>query len=325
MTRSFVNSLMFTPVAVALAALVSFDLNAQQNESRLKAQTGSRVEQTTPLPTGGPAPHMADGRPDLSGHWFVGSLGKENALLGASGATAGDPNVRAFDPKVTPEEKPSFQPSVVEKLKEDGAYTAGVSADNDSAYARLSKAQQLAAVNAELINLQRNCMPRGVPDIFLGGAHGITLVQSPTYLVQLNELNHDYRLIPLDGRPHTKDPDPQFNGDETTHWDGDTLVIDTIAVDERVWNSSVWRIHSDQEHVVERIWRPSMNYLDYQVTIEDPKVLTKPWKSVVHHFSLSHEPAIEWYCGLISPDDDVTVQALHKRKAQLELELKQQN
>jgi len=325
MTRSFVDSLILTTAAVALAGAFSFDLNAQQDKSGVKAQTGSRAEQTTPLPTGGSAPRTADGHPDLSGHWFVGLLGKENALLGASGATAGDTNVRAFDPKVTPEEKPSLQPWVVEKLKEDGAYTVGVSADNDAAYARLSKAQQLAAVNAELTTLQRNCMPRGVPDIFLGGAHGITLVQSPTSLVQLDELNHDYRLIPLDGRPHTKDPDPQFNGDETAHWDGDTLVIDTIAIDERVWNSSVWRIHSDQEHVVERIRRPSMNYLDYQVTIEDPKVLMKPWKSVVHHFSLSHEPMIEWYCGLISSDDDVNLQALHKRKAQLEQELKQQN
>jgi hypothetical protein len=252
----------------------------------------------------------------------VGLLGKEDALLEGSGATKGDPNVRAFDPKATPEEKPSFQPWVVEKLKDEGAYAS--SRGDDAAYAKLSKAQQLAAVNTELTTLERNCMPRGVPDIFLGGAHGITLVQSPTSLAQLDELNHDYRLIPLDGRPHTKDPDPQFNGDETAHWDGDTLVIDTIAIDERVWNSSIWRIHSEQEHVIERIWRPSMNYLDYQVTIEDPKVLTKPWKSVVHHFSLSHQPMIEWYCGLISPDDDVNLQALRKRKAQLESELKQQ-
>jgi len=56
--------------------------------------------------------------------------------------------------------------------------------------------------------------------------------------------------------------------------------------------------HSDEEHVIEHLSRPSMNYLVYQVTIEDPKVLTRPWNSAPHRWSLSryNERLQEFYC-----------------------------
>jgi hypothetical protein len=54
--------------------------------------------------------------------------------------------------------------------------------------------------------------------------------------------------------------------------------------------------HSDQEHVIERLGRPSMNYLVYQVTIEDPKVLTKSWTSAPRRWTLGHEDLQEYFC-----------------------------
>jgi len=121
-------------------------------------------------------------------------------------------------------------------------------------------------------------------------------VQTRDELIQLSELNNNFRVVHTDGRPHAKDPDPTFNGDATAHWEGDTLVIDVIAIDERTWNNFVGWFHSDQEHVIERLTRPSENYLVYQVTIEDPKVLTKPWTSAPRQWSLSHEDLEEYYC-----------------------------
>ena len=56
------------------------------------------------------------------------------------------------------------------------------------------------------------------------------------------------------------------------------------------------RIRVNQEHVIERISRPSMNYLVYQVTIEDPKVLSKPWTSAPRVWTLGHEDLLEYYC-----------------------------
>jgi hypothetical protein len=203
---------------------------------------------------------------DLSGVWFPGSMGREDLTAEA------DPARRQFDPKVTPEEKPSFQPWAAEKIK------------------------KLSTIDAELLRPSVNCMPRGVPGMFITNPYPVQLIQTRGQLAQLNELNNNFRVIPTDGRKHTEDPDPTFNGEGVAHWDGDTLVIDTIAVDQRTWNNFTGWFHSDAEHVIERISRPSMNYLIYQVTIEDPKVLTKPWTSAPRTWTLAKEPLQEYYC-----------------------------
>jgi hypothetical protein len=219
-----------------------------------------------PLPPGGPAPRTADGHPDLSGVWFPGKMGREDLTA------EGDSARLQFDPKATPEEKPPYQPWAAERVK------------------------KLSTLDAEILRPSVNCMPRGVPGMFITNPYPIELVLTKTELIQLDELNNNFRVIPTDGRRHTNDPDPTFNGEGVAHWDGDTLVIDTVAIDERTWNNFVGWFHSDQEHVVERITRSSMNYLTYQVTIEDPKVLTKPWTSAPRTWSLGHEALQEYYC-----------------------------
>jgi hypothetical protein len=219
-----------------------------------------------PLPPGGAAPRTGDGHPDLSGVWFPGKMGREDLTA------EGDSARLQFDPKATPEEKPPYQPWAAERVK------------------------KLSTLDAEILRPSVNCMPRGVPGMFITNPYPIELVLTKTELIQLDELNNNFRVIPTDGRRHTNDPDPTFNGEGVARWDGDTLVIDTIAIDERTWNNFVGWFHSDQEHVVERITRSSMNYLTYQVTIEDPKVLTKPWTSAPRSWSLGHEALQEYYC-----------------------------
>jgi hypothetical protein len=283
-------------MASALLFVFSVCVHASAQDDSVYKRAPSK-----PLPDGGLAPRAADGHPDLTGHWYVGLLGKEDATLNSGGAGNGDPNVRPFDPKVTPEEKPSFQPAALEKMKQLMEADRAAVGRN---LGKLPKEQQIAALNTEIRHLSANCMPRGVPSMLLEPGHGFDFVQSSGMLAQLTELNHDYRVIPIDGRPHTNRPDPAFSGEGVGHWEGDTLVIDTIAIDQRVGVMPGWLFHSDQEHVIERISRLSMNYLDYQVTIEDPKILTRPWHSVVRHFSLSHEPILEWYCGVNAHDDE---------------------
>jgi len=148
----------------------------------------------------------------------------------------------------------------------------------------------------ELSRPSVNCAPRGVPGMWFANPYPVKLVQTRDELIQLNELNTNFRIIHTDGRPHPKNPDPTFVGDATAHWEGDTLVIDVIAIDERTWNNFIGWFHSDQEHVIERLSRPSENSLVYQVTIEDPKVLTAPWTSQPHIWSLHHEDLEEYYC-----------------------------
>jgi hypothetical protein len=227
-------------------------------------EPGSSERHLQPLPKGGPAPRTPDGHPDFSGVWFPGVTGGYDT----SNASA----LRTFDPKATPEEKPPFQPWAAAKVN------------------------SMTAVDKELGRASVNCMPRGTPLNFLGNPYPIKIVQTRDELVQLFELNTNFRVVHLDGRPHTKNPDPTFAGDATAHWESDTLVIDVIAIDERTWNNFLGWFHSDQEHVIERFRRPSENYLTYQATIEDPKVLTKPWTSAPRTWTLGHEDLEEYYC-----------------------------
>ena len=232
------------------------------------------------LPPGGSAPRAADGHPDLSGVWFPNSAGIELDL-----ANNVDPDARRqFDPKLTPEEKPSLQPWVSAKIKSLG--------------------------DALRIPGGPNCEPEGVPGMFLMSPPRpwpIQLVQTPGQIVQLVEYGNNFRVVPTDGRPHEKNPESTYNGDAVGHWEGDTLVIDVIGLDEKsraFLGTGSEFLHSDQEHVIERLSRPSMNYLVYQVTIEDPKVLTKSWTSAPRRWSLSlnHEPLQEYYCVATAQD-----------------------
>lgn len=245
---------------LALILLACFPAAAQQAKD---STAGSAKAKTEALPKGGPAPRTVDGHPDFSGVWFPGTAG---------GFTFNPALRRQFDPQVTPEERPPFQPWAAAKIK------------------------AMTSTDYELGRASVNCLPRGVPGMFLIDPYPIQLVQTPGLLVQLDELNNNWRVIHTDGRPHNPDPDPAFNGDEVAHWEGDTLVIDVVGIDERTWNDFTGWFHSDQEHVIERITRPSMNYLVYQVTIEDPKVLTKPWTSAPRTWTLGHEDLLEYFC-----------------------------
>jgi hypothetical protein len=249
-----------TAAMLAALCVASNKLAAAQEG---KAEPVDRKPNGQSLPKGGPAPRTADGHPDLSGVWFPGTSG---------GFTFNAAARRQFDPKVTPEEPPPYQPWAAAKIK------------------------AMTATDYELGRASVNCMPRGVPGMFLIDPYPIQLVQTPGQLVQLDELNNNFRVIHTDGRPHAQDPDPSFDGDAVARWDGDTLVIDVVSIDERTWNNFTGWFHSDQEHVIERLSRPSMNYLIYQVTIEDPKVLTKPWTSAPRQYTLGHEDLLEYYC-----------------------------
>ena len=115
----------------------------------------------------------------------------------------------------------------------------------------------------------------------------IQIVQGVGVMILLDNRPHIYRYIATDGRKHDEDVFPSYQGDSVGRWEGDTLVVDVIALNGGVWLAGAqdqpsstrtggW-ITSDAEHVVER-WRLlDANTLEYQATVEDPKVLTGPW------------------------------------------------
>ncbi len=220
------------------------------------------------LPPGGAAPRMTDGHVDLSGRYYPNSAGRMlEAAYPLDPAAFGQ-----FDRTATPEPQLVFKPGMAAKYKSPVPYGECDQAGTPSS-----------------ITMQAN-------------QHGpLVLMQTPGMLTVLVEYPLTVRMIHTDGRPHQKDPDPTFNGDSAAHWEGDTLVVEAIAIDTRFRNiavgfggeSGAW-LHSDQEHVIERFSRPSKNYLVYQVTIDDPVVLEKPWTSAPRKWSLSQDPTDEW-------------------------------
>ena len=123
------------------------------------------------------------------------------------------------------------------------------------------------------------CKPAGGSGFFT--APGFEIVEIPEekkiYILDIAG-PHSWRVIYMDGRAHPSGDDlrPTYLGHSTGRWDGDTLVIDSVGFNEKQWVVGAYPT-SDQLHMTERISRPSLKTLSYEMTIDDPAVYTKPW------------------------------------------------
>jgi len=102
-------------------------------------------------------------------------------------------------------------------------------------------------------------------------------VQSKEMIVEISDddspgFHHIYF-----GRSHPKDPDTLWYGDSVARWDGDTLVVDRVNFVDEVWLDQDSHPHGENLHIVERYRRPDLGHLETEITVEDPKVLVKPW------------------------------------------------
>ena len=123
--------------------------------------------------------------------------------------------------------------------------------------------------------LSSDCMPLGVPqELYV--PYQWQIVQGTDRVVILYEYPHVFRVIPTKGGPHQADLDPTWMGDAIGHWEGDTLVVDTVAFNDKTEVPGGFK-HTEALHVVERFRRSKFETLEYQATVEDPKVFEKPW------------------------------------------------
>jgi hypothetical protein len=123
--------------------------------------------------------------------------------------------------------------------------------------------------------LYADCMPTGVPQTYFV-PYQWQIVQGRDKVVILHEYLHLFRVIPTNGSPHPADPDPTWMGDSIGHWEGDTLVVDTVGFNDKTELPGGFR-HTEALHVVERFHRADFDHLEWNATIEDPNVFTKPW------------------------------------------------
>jgi hypothetical protein len=250
-------------ISLSMAACVALVLaavpaGAQGPDGEFVEAVGNVVP--VPLPPGGPSPRMADGHVDLSGAWFPGPTGKANAWSVV-------PNERVVEDPIP------FQPWAQER--------------RDS----------MSRVEIELNgNANVQCLPPGTPGMFTENPYLPMIVMKPDLFVHLIENNNRWRLVRI-GVPHkvAEELEPLYNGDMIGYWEEDTFIIDSISIKEETWIRDGW-FHSDELHVIERLRRPSYNYLEYQFTIEDPQVLTEPWTSAWRTYSLANEDPTENFC-----------------------------
>jgi hypothetical protein len=107
--------------------------------------------------------------------------------------------------------------------------------------------------------------------------HLTKAVHTPKLLVLLYEVNAMYRQIFIDGRPLPADPNPGWNGYSTAKWDGDTLVVQTAGFRDDLWIDMGGSPMSDAAKLTERMRRPNYGTLELEITVDDPKVYTRPW------------------------------------------------
>jgi len=235
---------------------------------RLAAQTASAE-----TPTVKPAPRLPDGHPDLSGVWWrggdIGGRGFGGPARGAQGAAPERPTTFAD----------LYQPWAV------------------------AHAKKLADKNDPTVH----CIPTAFGTLNVGmfdvGAVA-QIVQTPKFVVLLTETYHGFQIIPFDGRPHRDDVPPSYRGDAVGRWDGDTFVVDKKNFTDDTWISAEGRVsfHSDALHIVERYRRVDAKTLEIDATLEDPKVLTKPW--IVPKQTLQLAP-FDQIIQLACSDDDI--------------------
>lgn len=121
------------------------------------------------------------------------------------------------------------------------------------------------------------CYPMGPTRLMLAGFFHFEIVQLPAKIMLVFEVSNGVRQIFMDGRGHPDGWPFGWMGHSTGRWDGDTLVVDSVGLNDKTWLDIAGPPHSNALHVVERFRRPSRETLEVEFLFEDPKAFTKPW------------------------------------------------
>jgi Family of unknown function (DUF6152) len=152
-----------------------------------------------------------------------------------------------------------------------------------------------------------SCLPAAGPRLFQV-AHGVQFLEQPErkrIFVMMGGGNRNWRLIYLDGRalPQSEDVTPTYWGYSSGHWEGDTLVVESDAFNERFWFSNGGLPHTEALRLTEKFSRPDFNTLRYEVQVNDPGAYTRPWSSSWTLRWVADREVPEYFCQDNSKDE----------------------
>jgi hypothetical protein len=200
----------------------------------------------------GPAPRLADGKPDLTGPWAPNAIAENVNLVGIG-------------------VKVPFKPEA------EALYKA-----------------RLAKVGTE--DPEARCLPPGVPRLTTT-PYPFRFVQTPQYIAIIYEGgSQTFRQIFMDGRKHSQFAEELWNGESIGHWDGDTLVVETIGFNDKTWIDAAGVPHTTEMKVTERIRRLDAENMEIVSIIDDPRMYSKPWGFTTYPKKLNGE-LLEYICN----------------------------
>jgi hypothetical protein len=256
----------------------------------------------------GPTPRTTDGHPDLSGIWQFEGLrrraqGAPGGPASASGAAAaaGSPTAPAATPAPPP--APATPPAGgiglgprppgVSEFFDIGSTVPGGLPFTPWAVALRKERKD----NNNKDNPDAHCLPLGLTQLHMH-PQPRKIIQTPQLIVILYEAQGGVRQVFMDGRPlPTNDADPWWYGYSIGHWDGDTLVVETVGFRDDVWLDVEGSPLTNTGKMTERFRRTSFGHLEIEITIEDPKAYTKPWTVKFNQRLLLDTDLIEFICN----------------------------
>jgi hypothetical protein len=221
-----------------------------------------------------PAPRLPDGKPDLSGLWHAAQA---RQCANARGESAPCGNEIGGSPlggnlgRNLPGGKLPYQPWA-EKLFNERHAAMSI----DDPHVR--------------------CLPDNPPRHWTL-PHLTKAIHTPKLLALLYEVNAMYRQIFIDGRPFPQDMNPTWNGYSVGHWEGDALIVETRGFRDDLWADTWGSPMSDAAKMTEKIRRPNFGTMEIELTIDDPKVYTKPFTVTLNESLEPDTELVDEFCA----------------------------
>jgi len=234
----------------------------------VRAQSAATAGAVSSAKAKSPQRNSTKQAPDLSGLW-----GPRTERTGGEARLTWDPS----DPAGQHPELAPMTPWSLERFKQ--------------AHPPFGANETFEAINDPV---QLYCDPTGVSRIYFYPWQ-FTFVQTPDVVYILYEFSRIWRSVAMN-RDHPKDPDLTWLGDSVGHYEGHTLVVDTVGFNDKTWLDHVGHPHSDALHLIERFRRVNRDTLELTMTVEDPKAYTRPFTNK-KTFSLSDSPMGETICS----------------------------